>query len=661
MKVIAYIIFIAIWLGSPQASAQQKISTDSLFTQLEAAADTQKIALINQLFSRLVYQNTDTARALARQALEVSKRLDLQANAADAWYKIGMSYAIQGKYPEGVDAFLKTHEIYTALDRQTGIAFAEKGLGNMHQVMGEMEPAIDYFRISLKRYRAHGDSNQLNAALNNLALGFLEIEAFDSAAHYLQERADLSEAMRNLTGLASAQNNLGTALKGLGRYEDAEDSYLSALQIRREQGAQRHEGLVLGNLADLYRMQGKFAESAITFEESINIRERIGDRRGVALNSRRLGETLIEVGDLRGAARATEKSVSIAQELGFLDYEISAMAQLKGIYSRLGQFQKAFDASEQLAVLNDSLLNVEKAKLITEMETKYDVQLKEQQLAQQESEIALLEAKNLAQKRLRWLLIAASTLLLALLGVLYNRYQIKQRSEAELAEKNRTISEINLEIQQMNKELERKMLRAQMDPHFIFNSLNSIQHFIATNEKELAIRYLSKFAKLIRRILDNSIQDRVALNDELSLLEDYMELEELRMNHSFSHEIQIGEEVDVYNTEVPFLIIQPYVENAIKHGLKNLKDPGKLIIKLEDGGEHLNCFIEDNGIGREAAAKYKRPGAHKSHGMSVTEQRLQLLNKANEKKTRVEIVDLKNSSGEALGTKVALSIPYELN
>jgi len=642
-------------------SGQSKISTDSLFRKLEMTPDSQKIGVIGALFDRLVYQNTDTAQFLARQAIDISKNLQMPAEEANGWYKVGMSYAIKGNYPSAIEAFLTTHEIFSSIDHQTGIAFAEKGLGNIHQMMGNMEEAISYFRKSLTRYRIDGDSGRINAAINSLALGFQQAEMLDSAVFYFKERIALSDQMGYLSAQASSLNNLGSAYKAQERYDLAEAHFIQSLLIRREQKALKYEALVLGNLADLYRIQKKYAESAIAFQESIDIREQIGDRRGVALNSNRLAQTLMEIGDYSGARKASEKSASIAQELGFLDYELDAVGRLKNIYQASGDYQRAYLASERFSILKDSILNVEKTGQIAEMETKYDVQLKEQQLDLQQKEISLLEEKNRVQARLKFVLIAAGALLLSLLGLVLNRYQMKRRNEKELTDKNEKIHLINREIRTINKELERKMLRAQMDPHFIFNSLNSIQHFITINEKELAIRYLSKFAKLIRRVLDNSISDRVPLSDELSLLEDYMELEELRLNHSFSHQVEIDRKIDLHNTEVPFLIIQPYVENAIKHGLKQSARPGKLKIKLEDGGEHLRCYIEDNGIGRAASKALAEARVHQSHGMSVTRKRLEALNNANENQTLVEIFDLKNENGEAVGTQVALTIPYDLN
>ncbi len=660
MKKILFPVLI-LMLCISSGLGQKRISTDSLFILLEEARDTQRLTILSSIFDRLVYQYPDTGVYFASQIIDLSGKLEYTFAEAHGWYKHGMANAMKGNLVVGAESMLKSRGLFAQMDQYTGVAFAEKGIGNVLQMMDNLDRATEYFRASLQHYRQYGSENEINLALNSLALCFQENDMLDSAIHYHTERVELSRESGDRGFEASALNNLASTFKAKGEYGLAEQAFLESLKIREEQDARKPMAIVLGNLADLYRLEGDVAKSIEYFNASIRIREEIGDMRGIALNSNRLAHALMDAGRYEEAVRASERSAGIARARGYLDFEMVAIDRLKKIHEKQGNFGKALEYADQYIVLRDSLMGIEKSEQVAEMEAKYGVEKAEFRLAQQDKEISLLEDRNEAQSKLRFVLTAAAMLLLGLLIVLYNRYQLKQRSEHKLSEKNKQISRINSEIREVNKELERKMLRAQMDPHFIFNSLNSIQHFITINEKELAIRYLSKFAKLIRRVLDNSISDRVPLSDELSLLEDYMELEELRLNHSFTHEIEVDEEIDLYNTEVPFLIIQPYVENAIKHGLKQLKEQGKLSIRLEDGGAHLKCYIMDNGIGREAAMQNARNRHHRSHGMSVTRKRLEALNKANENKTYVEITDLKDEHGSAAGTRVALTIPYDLN
>lgn len=200
-------------------------------------------------------------------------------------------------------------------------------------------------------------------------------------------------------------------------------------------------------------------------------------------------------------------------------------------------------------------------------------------------------------------------------------------------------------------------LRAQMDPHFIFNSLNSIQHFITKNDGKLARQYLTKFADLIRRILNNSREETISLEEELDALKLYIDLERLRFDYSFTYQIEIDDEIDAEEEELPTMLIQPYVENAIIHGLKNRADnEGVLHIQIRPDDENLVIVVEDNGVGREKAKQIRQQKLvkYKSLGMSVTQSRLELWSDTNS--PVVQIIDLTGNSGNPLGTRVEIVV-----
>ncbi|HKH60835.1 MAG TPA: two-component regulator propeller domain-containing protein, partial [Flavitalea sp.] len=210
-------------------------------------------------------------------------------------------------------------------------------------------------------------------------------------------------------------------------------------------------------------------------------------------------------------------------------------------------------------------------------------------------------------------------------------------------------------------------LRSQMNPHFIFNSLNSIQHFITTHEKEEALHYLSKFSKLIRKILENSRQNTVSVSNELELLQLYIQLEQLRFSNKFDYHITVDEKIDIDNTDIPPLLIQPYIENAIQHGLINKNSKGDLWLTLERNNGLLVCKIEDNGIGRDKAQQIeeKKVSRHVALGIKVTNERISTLSALLDYKIEVVIEDLykpqhyTEETPQALGTRVTISIPVK--
>jgi ligand-binding sensor domain-containing protein len=216
---------------------------------------------------------------------------------------------------------------------------------------------------------------------------------------------------------------------------------------------------------------------------------------------------------------------------------------------------------------------------------------------------------------------------------------------------------------EFNKQLaqaETKALRAQMNPHFIFNCLNSINSFVIDQKHEIASDYLIKFSKLIRLILDNSRSDTISIDKELETLKLYVLLESARFDNKFKCIYHIAEEVNIDTIMIPPMLLQPFVENAIWHGLMQKEGEGTITIEIKkEDEEFLNISITDDGIGREMAAQLKSKSAtHKSHGLKVTSQRIEMMNKLNSTGAQVHIIDLKDDQGNATGTRVELIIPF---
>lgn len=219
------------------------------------------------------------------------------------------------------------------------------------------------------------------------------------------------------------------------------------------------------------------------------------------------------------------------------------------------------------------------------------------------------------------------------------------------------------EISRQLAEVQLTALNAQMNPHFIFNCMNSIQKYILKNERDQALLFLQNFSQLIRSVLDNSTKVKIPLVDEVRMLEKYMQLEQQRLENRFSYILQIPPELQNDFFEIPGMIIQPYIENAIWHGLMNLEENKRGVLSLEFGkeGSQLSCMVTDNGVGRRRASeleKEKNP-RHKSYGMAIAQRRLLLLQQEGMEMPQVIIDDLYNPMQEPCGTRVTIFIRVE--
>jgi len=266
-----------------------------------------------------------------------------------------------------------------------------------------------------------------------------------------------------------------------------------------------------------------------------------------------------------------------------------------------------------------------------------------------EKHIAILESNKqiselkLVQSRYFNIGIAVLFIILALVGVLFIRQnKLKNEHKSTL--------------------LEQKLLRIQMNPHFIFNALTNIMGFIQDNKNNNALAYLAKFSKLLRTTLEISREDSILLEDEITNLEHYLELQKLRYEDKFEYTIETDKGIDPENAIIPPMLLQPFVENAIEHGIRHKEVGGRIDIRFLLQGKMLFSEIEDNGVGREKAGEFEnKHKRHKSLATEIIRDRIQILNKKLKQKITLSIIDLKSEANEATGTMVKLEMPYILD
>ena len=268
---------------------------------------------------------------------------------------------------------------------------------------------------------------------------------------------------------------------------------------------------------------------------------------------------------------------------------------------------------------------------------------------------ALYEAPNpnrlsiIWNNAIKYSLLALSVILVSYLFVLNNRRKLK-REEEKFALKSKLY------------EMEIKMIKAQMNPHFIFNSLNSIQQFISLKENDKAEFYLANFSRLIRTLLENTTKDYVSLADEIDVLTRYIEIEALRFNHVFKHTIEVDDKINIQTTFIPHFLLQPFVENAIWHGLLPKKEEKILSISFKLINEkEITCTIDDNGVGRAFKKANQKMNTNKSLAINFIQQRLDLMNKNSGMDLSLAIIDKVDSAGNSAGTAVVLTLPIIKN
>jgi LytS/YehU family sensor histidine kinase len=376
------------------------------------------------------------------------------------------------------------------------------------------------------------------------------------------------------------------------------------------------------------------------------------DAFGIVNSKIGIGKALITLGDINEAIGYLKEAEQEALSMGSLETRIEAHHLLSECYEKSGDYSRALQEYKIFAQLTDTLLNKEKIKNINELQVRYETENKESQIKilTQQGEIDRLEIsrqnQQISQQRN---IIITAVLFIFLVGIIlyliFNRFRLKQIAAKEKAERKAL-------------EMESSLLRAQMNPHFLFNSLNSIQSYISDADTFMAETYLSKFAQLVRNILEHSRKELVTVSDDISSLRIYLEMEQLRFKKEFDFDIIIDEQIDADDNYIPPMLIQPFAENAIIHGLRHKKEKGFLQIRLSRAEDLMLCEIEDNGVGRKRSVEINqnRP-KHTSLGMKVTHERIEILKQQVNKNAEVVILDLEDEMGVPVGTKVKLIIP----
>ena len=651
MKRLKSIVFAITFLTIVHFGYGQTQKVDSLKNLLKTANDTTQVNLLRLIgiYSRSI--SKEEAVKYGVQSLEKAKEIGFELGEMKALYILGathgmtddyvesLSYLNQcldlalknrdfeyvqsvyngmgivykriGDYPKSQEYYLKGLHLNDSLGIKEANSSIYMNLGVLYDLMNEDEKAKKSYENAIKFHK--GDNHIDNENKINLNLGVLHLKnySYHEALQKFLPLIDYFISVDDKSDLCVLYGNIGNCYIGLNQWNLAQDYLNKSLELAKQMSLQQEINVAYQNLAKLEFKRKNYSKAIEYSEKNLEALELMG--------------------------QAAQK-----KEGHFQAYKI---------YEALGDYPKAIYHLQQEAAYQDSLLNETKIKEIQSLQIKHEVYIKDKELKENELQMALLgsdiEANN---KRMVYLSIILVLLLLSAV-LLFAGLRNKMKSNKELHEKTILISEQKDLIGQMNLELEKRMLRAQMNPHFIFNSLSSIQHLISSDDKKGAMTYLTKFSKLLRQVLESSVNANLVLDEEIELLKIYVELESLRFDNSFNYTFEIDENLDIHQYEVPMLLVQPYIENAIIHGLLPKKGPKNLQISFRDQKKYIVCTIEDNGVGFQESSK-KNVEKGPSRGMSITSKRINAL----EKFSNQELVTVENLKE---GTKVTILIPKE--
>ena len=508
-----------------------------------------------------------------------------------------------------------------------------------------VKTALDYNQEALEladniENPSAGIKRSINVSLNSIGNIYASLEQYELAINHFTRSLEYEKELDNKIGQAINNQNIGECLEHLGKLDEALEHYKIALSFDIEADSERGKLICNNSIAQIYNKQGKPQKALDIIKSILPASQEFQDKHITTTILITTGKTFFQLGKYKEALIHIEESIELSKEYGFNKNVAEGYTVLSEVYKKQKDYKKALEYYQQGEEYFKKVTNEVNLKYVNDIILRYDTKKKSSQIEE------LAKDKEKAEEQLRknnTTLLVSGLGLLLLAGILYILYR-----QYQLNHEKRVLT------------LEQSMLRSQMNPHFLFNSLNSIKLYIINNEKKNAVHYLNKFSKLVRKILEASSLKEISLADELETVELYMNIENIRFSNEIQFKIEIEEDIDVHTVKTPSLILQPFLENAIWHGLSSKEGEKNIVIAISRKNEwFINITITDNGVGRARAQKIKdnKVLKRKSVGIDITKERLANFSKDYQNSFEVEFVDLYDDNGHAAGTQVILNIP----
>ena len=647
-KIVVLIFFITCF------SPAQNKAIDSLKMVLSNSKnDIDKAQTLNAIADEYKTSNPKLMANYATKALELSKKIKFKLAEGNAYLNLGNSNIITGNYPVALQNFTQAQQLFeneintnskSNIDIKKGLAKAYGSIGIVFSEQSNYAKALQFYLKSVKIYEELHDDARSAKLYNNIGIVYKSQKSNFKALDYFVKAQKIQEQLKDAA--------VGITLTNIANCYLEERSFAKAFEYYNKAKARldqhpnpRALGEWYNNLGLYHQATNNPAKAIENWNLALSTFSSIDDKFGVADTYIYLGQLYLNQNKLSEALQSANKSLQLAKEINVLEQIVLSEKLLSDIYSQQGNSAEALHHYKLYSKANDSLINAANIRKSVEEEMNFEFEKREvlQKKELEKKELLLKEQS----KRNTMQLIFAVLLALLLSGIaflLYNRTQLKK----------------TLTLQKELAEYEQKALHLQMNPHFVFNCLGSISSFIVQNGTDTAVKYLAKFSKLMRLTFEYSKEALIPIDKEIESLQNYLELEQLRFNQKFDFSITKSSDIED-DMALPPLLLQPFVENAIIHGLIPKAEKGAISIQFSLEGESLLCSIEDNGIGFETSKELKETlvSVHKSMALDITKKRLEMMEASTSQKANVDIKEIKSEKGAVLGTKVVLNLPLQ--
>ncbi len=652
-----YILSIIIILIESNTTAQVSKLDDMKRNLSITKEDSSKIKIINKICVLYRNSNPTNHKKYIQQGLKLAYRINNIYYKAIFFREKGIYFKKKNELDSALYFYEQAQMLFIELSDSSLYQTTNSSIANVKKSQGKYLEAAEYFINAISFFEKQSDKKkQLQSFIIRLNLSSLYATMHENrkAVETLKGIIESKIAHKNKRLISASYINLVAIYPKLNQLDSALFYAYKAEKIVKNKRSLANLYINIGNITD---KTSNYDESLLNYKKALKIYYILDDISGIIKSHNNLGNVYTKQNKLKQAKINLLKAKALLEKtenIFSLEYNYEMLISL---YEKENNYKKAFKLQNQLIILKDSTLNIKKRKAISEIETKYEVEKNELIADNAVKEKKIAEVKT--EKIYNYLIITGLLLLSLVLYIIF--FRLKKQQQFTAIELEQTKKQLEYEKQYRNSEL--KALKAQMNPHFIFNALNSVQDLILLKDVRASNIYLGKFADLMRKTLNASGQNFIYLSEEIELLNLYLDLEKLRFGDDFKYKINCAcDKLILEDIQFPPLLLQPYVENAIKHGLLHKKGQKKLNIEFYAKNELLFCEIIDNGVGRKKSyeIKQRREKHYPSFATKTSVKRIDLINKNSSINISLKITDLYQND-IATGTKIVFKISNLFN
>ncbi|MCE3295678.1 MAG: two-component system sensor histidine kinase [Crocinitomicaceae bacterium] len=565
-------------------------------------------AIHNEGIDLLDHSELRKALQLQQEALAIYEEIGDKKSMTHPLSEISKIYVLSGAFEQAISTFYQTLRIYESLKDYVGIGDCYLGLGEIHATNLDYEKAIKNYKLAIQYYQMGDTKDGVSIVCCCISACFSALQEYDKAARYL--------AM-------AEKNNL--------------------------EGKPYEKALIFLHWGMLKQKLNKTDEAVRFYRDALQLFEEQEELSLLCSTKYHLGQVLMEQKDYRSALKYGLEALELSTEIEFpVEIENSTWL-IYETYKKMGQYEKSLLYLEKYNDILAKKNTSEIKNIIFQEQLNYEFEKKQLlDKARNEKRISRLkldaERKNFRKNV--WITITLFISCIAVLLIFFGYRNARQKS---------------IIAGQKNNILKQKLLVSQMNPHFIFNSLNAIQNCIFKQDGLKAGTYLAQFAELMRMILEFSRKDFIPLESEVNMLHNYFQLQQFRFDGKFEYNIEIDPALIPSKTGIPPMLAQPFIENSIEHGIFFKEEPGFIQVKISRQGEFVRYEITDNGVGIEGGKKFKRntSGSHNSLATIITQERIDALFLNKKGASQIKITDLCTEDQTLSGVRVSFEIPYQ--